>query len=197
MSMNRKIRSSRTIVFLGISGSGKGTQTARLLKALPGSVNVSTGRAFRRIASHPNIVGRFIRRIVRSGGIVPYWAPAYIWLNAFFKELEGDEPIVLDGSPRLLAEARMIDDFMGDLGRPKVVALYLMLPEREAMQRLVKRGRASDDRPEAIRRRFLWFRRDVPPVVAYYRRRGRLVVINGDQPVPAVWRDIRRALHLA
>lgn len=196
MNMNKRARGPKTILLLGISGSGKGTQTSRLLQALPGSVNLSTGRTFRRIASRPNTVGRFIQSIMRSGGRVPYWGPAYVWLNAFFEQLRGDEPVIFDGSPRSIAEARMIDDFMGDIGRSLPTAIYIVLSEREAQRRLLKRRRTIDDRLKAVRRRFAWFTKDVRPVIAYYRRRGRLITVNGAQPVPAVWRDIRKALRL-
>ena len=57
------------------------------------------------------------------------------------------------------------------------------------------RGR-NDDTQSAIRRRFAWFRKHVRPVITYYRRRRRLITVNGDQPVRAVWRDIRRALDI-
>lgn len=196
MSMSRKHRSARTIVFLGVSGSGKGTQAERMQRVLPRGVNLSTGGTFRRFAKRPTLVGRFIKRIIERGGIIPYWAPAYVWLNEFFERFRGDESIVFDGSPRLTAEAEMLDDFMRDVGRPLPVAVYLVLGERQAAHRLLKRGR-NDDTPSAIRRRFVWFRKHVRPVIAYYRRRGRLIAVNGDQPVSAVWRDIRKALHLA
>lgn len=188
--------SGRTFVFLGISGSGKGTQAARLLRILPRSVNISTGNAFRRIAARPTRVGRCIRSIMRRGGIVPYWGPAYVWLNAFFERLRGDEYVVLDGGPRLVADARLLDDFMRDIGRSLPTAIYITLSEHEARRRLLERGRTIDDTPQAIRARFAYFRREVLPVVAYYRRNGRLVVINGDQPAPVVWQDIRKALRL-
>lgn len=195
MSMNRGHRSARTVVLLGVSGSGKGTQAERLRRALPRSVNLSTGATFRRFAKRPTLVGRFIKRVIERGSILPYWAPAYVWLNSFFERFRGDESIVFDGAPRLTAEARMLDDFMRDVGRPLPIAVYLVLGEGQAARRLLKRGR-NDDTFSAIRRRFMWFRKHVRPVVAYYRRRRRLIIVNGNQLVPAVWRDIRKALKL-
>lgn len=195
MNMSSRPGTARTIVFLGISGSGKGTQAARLLRALPRSVDLSTGKAFRRFAKQSRLVGRFVKRIIERGHLMPYWAPAYVWLNEFFETLRGDETIIFDGAPRLTAEARMIDDFMRDVGRPLPVAVYVALHEREAMRRLMTRGR-NDDTPSAIRRRFAWFRKHVRPVISYYRRRGRLITVNGDQPVDAVWRELRLKLGI-
>lgn len=196
MSMSKRgIRAGRTIAFLGISGSGKGTQAERLLKVLPRSVNISTGEAFRRIAVRSNLVGRFTRGVLSRGGLMPYWAPAYVWLNAFFERLRGNESIIFDGAPRLVAEAEMMDDFMRDVGRPLPVAVYLKLSPRAARDRLLARGRA-DDNARAIAGRFAFFRRNVRPVIAYYRHHRRLIVINGEQSPAEVWRDIRHALQL-
>ena len=196
MSMSKRgIRAGRTIAFLGISGSGKGTQAERLLKVLPRSVNISTGGAFRRIATRSNRVGRFTRGVLIRGGLMPYWAPAYVWLNAFVERLKGDESIIFDGAPRWVAEAEMIDDFMHDIGRHLPVAIYLKLSARAARERLLARGR-GDDNARAIAGRFAFFRRNVRPVIAYYRRHRRLMVINGEQSPAEVWRDIRTALRL-
>ena len=196
MNMSRHgIRVGRTIVFLGISGSGKGTQATRLLQVLPRSVDLSTGGTFRRIAARSNLVGRFTRGVLSRGGIMPYWAPAYVWLNAFFEQFKGDESLILDGAPRQVAEAEMMDDFMHDVGRPLPVAIYLKLSARAARDRLLARGRA-DDNARAIAGRFAFFQRNVRPVIAYYRQHRRLITINGEQSPAEVWRDVRKALGL-
>lgn len=193
--MSRSGRTAATFVFLGISGSGKGTQAKRLLRILPRAVDISTGSAFRRVSKRKNLVGRFIAGIMRRGAIMPYWGPAYVWLNEFFERLQGDENLVMDGAPRLVEEARMLDDFMRDVGRPLPIAIHLWLSPREARQRLFKRGRFDDNR-RAIAGRFQFFRQHVQPVIRYYRRHRRLITVNGAQPVPAVWREIKRKLRL-
>lgn len=126
---------------------------------------------------------------------MPHWAPAYVWLDDFFRRLQRPDHIIFDGTPRRVEEALLLDGVMRDLGRPLPVALYLRLAPRSARVRLIKRGRA-DDNPQAIAGRFASFRRHVIPIVRYYQRRGRLITVNGDHSVPAVWRDIKRALKL-
>ena len=196
MSMSSLVKTrGRTFVLLGISGSGKDTQVRFLRRALPRSVEISTGDALRAVARRRNRAGRHIAAILRRGGIAPYWSAIYVWLRALFERLNGEEDLIFSGGPRLIEDARMLDDVMTDLGRPLPIVVYLTLSAAEARRRLIKRGR-SDDNPRAIAGRFQFFQREVLPVVAYYRRRSRLITINGDQPVPAVWRDIRRALRL-
>ena len=191
----RQERRPRTVILLGVSGSGKDTQAKFLRRALPRARIISTGDSFRAIARRKSLVGRYIGGIMQRGGLVPYWAAAYVWLNKFCSELGGDESVIFTGAPRRIEEARMLDDVMRDLGRALPEAIYLELTEREAKRRLLNRGR-YDDTPRAIVGRVRFFREHVRPVIRYYRGRGRLITINGDQRVPAVWRDIRKALRL-
>lgn len=194
--MNRRRKpAGRTFVFLGISGSGKGTQADFIRRSLAKSRIVSTGDGFRRILSRPNFLGRYIGGIYRRGGLMPYWAAAHVWLDDFFLRLDRKEHIIFDGAPRRVKEAPMLDDFFSDVGRPLPLAIYLRLPARIARKRLLSRGR-SDDHPRAIDERFSFFIKHVIPVIRYYRRHGRLITINGDQSIDAVRRDIRHALKL-
>lgn len=185
----------RAFVFLGISGSGKGTQADFLMKALPRTVNISTGDGLRWIMRRKNAVGRYLRGVLTRGGLAPLWSVAYIWLSEFVENLRGDENVILDGAPRRVDEARLMDDFMRDVGRELPVAVYLKLSRREATRRLLKRGR-FDDNPQAIEERFRFFKSRVQPVIRYYQKRGRLVVVSGEQSVPEVWRGIKKALRL-
>lgn len=180
---------------MGISGSGKGTQADFLMKALPRTVNISTGDGLRWIMRRKSAVGRYLRGVLTRGGLAPLWSVAYIWLAEFVENLRGDENLIFDGAPRRVDEARLMDDFMRDVGRKPPVAIYLRLSRREATRRLLKRGR-FDDNPQAIEERFRFFKSRVQPVIRYYQKRGRLVVVNGEQSVSEVWRDIKKALRL-
>ncbi len=197
MNMSRGAsRSAHTIIFLGVSGSGKDTQAEFLLRAWGrrGSA-ISTGDGLRRIARRPGRVGRYVKRVLDRGGLMPAWGPAHIWLSAFIERLGGDEHIVFTGAPRRIEEAAMLDGFMRDIGRPLPRAIYLAVPDRVARGRLFSRGRA-DDTARAIQRRINFFNVHVSKVIRYYRRRRRLIEINGNQDVRAVRRDIRKALQL-
>lgn len=165
------------------------------MKALPRAKNIGTGDGLRVIAKRKNLTARFVAGVLSRGGLAPLWAVAYIWLEEFVRNLKGDENVIFDGAPRRVDEARLMDDFMGDIGRRPPVAIYLKLAEKEALRRLLARAR-SDDNPRAIRGRFSFFKTNVQPVIDYYRQRKRLVVIDGNQGVGEVWRDIKRALHL-
>ena len=126
---------------------------------------------------------------------MPYWGPAFFWLSDFFERLNGDENVIFDGAPRRIEEAKLMDDFMRDIGRKMPMAIYIRLGAAAARTRLITRGR-GDDNPRAISARFAFFRRHVRPVIRFYKNRGRLIAVNGDQSVRDVWRDIKTALNL-
>jgi len=56
---------------------------------------------------------------------------------------------------------------------------------------LVKR---SDDTLAAVKNRLKWFKTDVQPIINYYRRTGRLIKINGEQPIEGVFKDVLKSL---
>lgn len=186
---------ARTFAVLGVSGSGKDTQAGFLLKVLPKARRISTGDGLRRMAGRSNAVGRFAKRVIERGGLFPAWTPIYLWLSEFIEKLDGDESVIFTSGPRRLEEAAMLDAFLRDIGRPAPVAIYLKLSSAVAKSRLLARGR-SDDSPRAIANRITFFKHNVQPVIRYFQRRGRLIVVDGMQPIPEVWREIKKKLQL-
>ena len=192
----RSRRDARTIIFLGISGSGKDTQADFLVAALgKRGLEISTGDGLREMAKRPNSVGLFVKDTMERGGLMPAWGPMYVWLKKFTETLNGNEHVVFTGAPRRIEEAEIMDGFMTDIGRPLPVAIHLELDPKIARKRLLGRGR-SDDNRKAILGRLSFFKKHVLKVVHYYERKSRLIKIDGRQTPDAVWRDIRKALKL-
>lgn len=189
------MRKPKTILLIGISGSGKGTQALFLKRALKPSRHIEIGGLLRKHMHLSTPVWRHIRLVMKRGDLAPWWSAVLMWLPELAGHLRKNEHLIFDGSPRTMKDAHIIDEVMKDLNRSRPIAVYITLSEREAIRRLLERARA-DDTQGAIRRRFGFFRREVLPVVNYYRRRGRLINVNGDQGVRAVWNDIKKALKL-
>ena len=82
---------------------------------------------------------------------------------------------------------------MKDHQRPLPLAIYIEVSEKEAIRRLMFRGRA-DDTESAILNRLSFFSKYVAQVVRYYKKRGRIISINGNLPPPAVWHQLDKAL---
>ena len=100
---------------------------------------------------------------------------------------------ILDGFPRTVPQAIAAADLGRRLDLTLDAAVYLNVPDPVLIQRLLARARA-DDTAEVIEHRLQVFAEVAGPLVAYYRDRGILVEVNGDQPPEAITEEIQARL---
>lgn len=184
------------LVLIGRSGSGKGTQVKPLLHILRPALSIVTGDLFRAFAGEQSSLGMRIKAILERGGLQPGWLAVHLWQREILMKLMPTMHLIMDGAPRRIEEAEMLDIMLPDFERSLAFALYINVSKEEATRRLIARGR-SDDRQEVIANRLAYFDEAVLPVVEYYRDNGRLIEINGEQPAENVASDIARALQLS
>lgn len=192
----KSLEKKLTLVFLGRSGCGKGTQARFVLDRLrsSGVFHMETGRFLRELLEKKNVTTELARtRIMEQGGLFPWWFPMYLWLREMIERGEGDKHLVGDGTPRRVPEAKFLDDVFTWHNRPLPVCIYIDVSEKEATQRLLARGRADDTRA-AIRNRLKYFPKDVLPVIRYYRRHRRLIRVDGSLAPELVSEQIDRML---
>jgi adenylate kinase len=175
--------SGSTFVFIGRSGCGKGTQAKLLEEYLKGLgltvINVGTGAFARERAAEQTLMGRWIKSILDVGGFFPSWLADTLMLQMIEPHLlNGSEVLIIDGSPRRLSEAKVLDEFMAHIKRSSVRPIYLDISEDESRRRLLARGR-GDDTPEVISNRLSWFSSEVIPVLNYYG--DRLMRVPGEE----------------
>lgn len=185
-----------TIVLIGLSGSGKGTQAKFLLDNFGGNgYYIQTGGLMRELLAerlhNPTLEG--FRRIMGTGGLMPGWFPIFLWLREFIEKGCAQKHLVLDGACRRIQEAKLLDDVLAWHNRPLSICLFIDISAAEVEKRLLLRGR-KDDTLKAIQNRLAYFPKDVLPVIRYYKRARRLIRINGEQTPSDVWRDIDGAL---
>lgn len=187
---------SQTIIILGRSGSGKGTQAELLKKLLAPCLYVYTGDLFRELTQTETVAGRNIKTVVESGGLPQEWLAAFLWQKKLVDGLiSGGENVIMDGSPRRLDEAKEMDEVFEFLDRRNIKIILVDITEDEAVKRLLKRGR-SDDSEEAIRSRLAWFNTEALPAIEYYEKSGRLVRVDGMGTVEEIHDRIKNALGL-
>ena len=184
-----------TIVVLGRSGSGKGVQIERLIKKLKPIIAIHTGARFRALAKAKTPAGHAARLTVLKGFLAPSWLASHMWIDALMKEYDPKKNIIFDGSPRMLEEAKLVDNVLSWFHRKDLIALYIDVSEKEVTKRLLLRKR-SDDEMEAIKNRLAFFKKHVVPVINYYKKTKRLIRINGEQTIDEVFVDIKKVLKL-
>src|SRR3989338_1095380 len=187
------------IIFLGLSGSGKGTQVGLLKEKLedywPMQIIV-TGDFFRDLAKQDTDVGRRIKKIQEEGGWPFDDLATTGWMYKIAYTVKENEGILCDGFPRRVPEAQNLDRFLTYLERiERTRVIYLTTSEEAVQKRMLARGRA-DDTEQAIMGRISYFRERVLPVIDYYKAEGRLMKIDGEQDVKKVHADIVKALGI-
>jgi adenylate kinase len=185
-----------TFVFIGRSGCGKGTQAALLQNYLETQgcevLRLGTGDFARTRAQKNTLTGQWIKSILDAGGFFPYWLAGALMIEMIEPQLTSHEQVLLlDGSPRRMHEAEVLDDFMTHLKRPPVRPIYFDISEEESARRLTARKR-GDDTEEAIKSRLAWFKTQVMPVLGYYG--DRLISVSGEGDVAAISATIIKSL---
>ncbi|MCH8038816.1 MAG: nucleoside monophosphate kinase [Nitrospinae bacterium] len=184
-----------TLVILGRSGSGKGTQAKFILQRLGKTGHhLETGRFIRGlIATYSNPTITRLDKVLKAGKLSPPWVAAFSWFRELIQGGKAAHHLVFDGTPRTCWEAECLDAVMEWHGRALPLCIYIDVSEQEAAKRLLVRGR-GDDRKVAIRNRMKFFTKDVIPVTQYYRKQNRLLHINGNQSTEEVWSQIDKTL---
>ncbi len=174
------------IVLIGIQGAGKSTQGNMLSKAL-GIPYLSSGHIFRQMAKSKSKLGRKLKEILNSGALVPDLITVEIVME-YVKRKEYTNGFILDGFPRTVAQAEVFDN--GE------IVVFLDVSDKEALWRIS--GRAAGDREDetlqAIRRRIQLFHEKTEPVLGFYQKQNKLIQVDGEQDINAVFVDIMKNL---
>ncbi len=163
----------QAFIFIGRSGSGKGTQ-AKLLKEFltkkdPNSAvfYLQTGEEFRKFIQGETYTQKLSNSILAAGGLQPAFLAIYMWSKAFTEGLKGGERLIVDGTPRKLSEVGILQSVFEFYKLGKPVVLFMNVSEGEARKRLLERQRA-DDTSNGVELRLAWYHTDVEPAVDWY-----------------------------
>ncbi|KAJ5120594.1 adenylate kinase [Penicillium bovifimosum] len=189
------------VFFLGGPGSGKGTQSANLVKSY-GFTHLSAGDLLRaeQVRSGSQY-GDLIRDYIREGKIVPMEVTVALLSNAMAETLSTSPPaagtkarFLIDGFPRKLDQAVFFEETVC----PSELVLFLDCPESVMETRLLKRGETSgrdDDNAASIRKRFHTFVETSMPVVEDFRKKDKVVTVKADLSPEEVSRLVQAGIE--
>lgn len=193
-----------TIIFIGPQGSGKGTQIEKLREVmaikdpLRRVVDIQTGRRFRALAArHETFAERKVATTLDTGVLQPDFLTHILWGQAMLDQLDPLCHLLIDGFPRTVIQAHVLEDALTFFERPAVHVINLEAPDEVVRTRMQERARA-DDTPDSIENRLRWYYDETMPVLAYYRGRPSTHVHNIDATatVAGVHDQIVAALNL-
>ena len=169
------------IILFGPPGSGKGTQSEKLVEKY-GLIHLSTGDLLRKERKLKTPLGIEAQQFIDKGQLVPDEVVIGM-ISSALDENPTAQGFLFDGFPRTVAQAEALDRLL-DLKESEIsVVLFLEVDEEELIARLVNRGKTSgrtDDADENIqRKRQDVYRNETLPVASYYSKLKKVVLING------------------
>ena len=183
------------IVIFGAPGCGKGTQSEMIIEKYQ-LYHISTGNVLRTEMENQTELGRSAQEYVHKGRLVP----DDLIIKMLADTLESNpekKGFIFDGFPRTMAQGEALDHLLRDADKSITAVLNLDVEEEILIDRLVKRGKTqgrSDDTPETIRKRLEVYKSQTEPLIAYYKKRGKLFMIKGNKAVEDVFEDIKEIL---
>ncbi len=196
---------THTIIFIGPQGSGKGTQIEMLTKFLKTHdpahrvIDVQTGRRFRALAMKgEGFTEKKVHETLDTGVLQPLFLSVMLWSDAFHQHLDPEAHLLIDGFPRTIHEAEVLESALAFYRRDHVIVIDLVTDEAVVRERMMKRAR-QDDTDSSIEARLTWYREETLPVLDYYRKRPHTSVIDcdGTDTIVGVHTQILQALSLA
>jgi adenylate kinase len=193
----------QVFIFIGRSGSGKGTQAKLLIEYLKkvdparDTLYVQTGAELREFIKGDGLTQKKTKDMYDKGGLMLEFITVYAWAKVLVEKYKGDEHLIFDGTPRKLHEAGVLHSIFDFYTFDKPVVIHIEISSEEALARLLARKR-QDDTEDEVRRRLSWYETDVAPTVEYYRHNPayRFLEIDGHGSTEDIGANIAKKIGL-
>lgn len=185
------------IVLFGAPGSGKGTQSAKLIDEY-GLYHISTGELLRDHIKRGTPLGKTADEYISKGQLIPDQLMIDILDDVLEKEASGKSGVVFDGFPRTIPQAEALKELLRKRGTDLHAVIGLEVPEDELVNRMLARGKETgraDDNIETIKNRLDVYHNQTMPLRDYYTNEKKYLAINGLGIVDEIFRDIADQLE--
>ncbi len=210
------------IIMLGAPGAGKGTQ-AKMIADKYGVPHVSTGDIFRANIKNGTELGMEAKKYMDQGLLVPDELTVKILLDRVAQD-DCKNGYVLDGFPRTIPQAKVLDDALSKLGETIDYAIDVDVPDENIINRMSGRRAClacgatyhiahippkqegicdrcgkelvlrDDDKPETVKNRLEIYHEQTQPLIDFYTEKGVLKTVDGTVPMNEVFEAIVKIL---
>lgn len=210
------------LVLLGAPGAGKGTQASAITDKF-GWVHLASGDLLRAEVAKDTELGRTAKSYMEKGVLVPDDVVIQMILKRV-NAPDTAAGVILDGFPRTTAQAEALDKALQKLGKKIDWALYINVPAERLVKRISGRWvckqcqtpyhsnnsppkvagkcdkcggelyQRTDDTEATVRERLKVYFAQTTPVLEHYRRKSKLIEVNGDADIEKVTADVINAL---
>ena len=206
------------IIMLGAPGAGKGTQAKRIADKwqIP---HISTGDIFRANIKDGTELGMEAKKYMDKGALVPDELTVKLLLDRVAKE-DCKNGYVLDGFPRTIPQAEVLDKALADIGENVDFAINVDVPDENIINRMSGRRACvscgatyhmkyaptkvegicdrcgkelilrEDDKPETVQKRLEVYHKQTQPLIDYYAKKEILKTVDGTKDMEEVFQDI-------
>ncbi|OKL35905.1 adenylate kinase [Domibacillus mangrovi] len=211
------------LVLMGLPGAGKGTQAEKIVEKY-GVPHISTGDMFRAAMKDETELGLKAKSFMDKGELVPDEVTIGI-VNERLAQSDCAKGFLLDGFPRTVAQAEALEDILANLDRKIDYVINISVDKDILMGRLTGRRickscgatyhlefnppseedkcdrcggelyQRADDNAETVQNRLDVNLKQTEPLLAFYREKGYLKNINGQQNINVVFENIDQLLE--
>ena len=184
------------LVLFGAPGSGKGTQSAKIIDKY-GLHHISTGEVLRDHIKRGTELGKTAEKYISQGQLIPDELMIDLLDDVLEREAQGKPGVIFDGFPRTIPQAEALKGLLKKRGTDLHGVVGLEVPEEELVERMIARGKETgraDDNLETIKKRLDVYHNQTSPLKDYYTKEGKYMPVKGHGAVDDIFLDISRGI---
>lgn len=186
------------IVIFGAPGSGKGTQSERIIKEY-GLHHISTGEVLRDHIARGTELGKIADGYISRGQLIPDDLMVSVLASVLDDNPEKtSKGVIFDGFPRTIPQAESLKKMLAERGSEVHAVIGLEVPEEELIRRMLQRGKETgraDDNIDTITKRLKVYHEQTAPLREYYKQEGNYLPVEGSGDVDRIFFDIKTRIN--
>ena len=186
------------VVIFGAPGSGKGTQSERIIKEY-GLHHISTGEVLRDHIARGTELGKIADGYISRGQLIPDDLMVRVLASVLDDNPDKtSKGVIFDGFPRTIPQAESLKKMLAERGSEVHAVIGLEVPEEELIRRMLQRGKETgraDDNIDTITKRLKVYHEQTAPLREYYEQEGNYLPVEGCGDVDRIFFDIKTRIN--